>query len=75
MKEQINLKPCPFCGSEAEIRAYTATTQFVQCIKCNAGTTACETSEEACLLWNKRNTLLVRLRKVVRTWLNKWLKD
>ena len=69
------LKCCPFCGGEAEVRAFTATTQFVQCVSCEACTTAFETGEEAQASWNKRNTLRNRLRKVVKSWLKNWLED
>jgi len=32
------LKPCPFCGSIAEIRATKEQGVFVECIKCEART-------------------------------------
>lgn len=63
------LKPCPFCGGQAELRVYSAELQFVQCSVCLAGSTAFTNSEEAVAAWNKRNTLLNRLRRVVKSWL------
>ena len=69
------LKPCPFCGGEAELRVYSAELQFVQCTACLAGSTAFHTGKEAVTAWNKRWTLSSRLRKVLKEWLRKWLKD
>ena len=69
------LKRCPFCGGKAELRAYSAELQFVQCVDCLSGSTAFPTGAEAITAWNKRNTLLSRLRKVVKRWLKNWLKD
>ena len=69
------LKRCPFCGGKAELRVYSAELQFVQCISCLAGTTAFSNSKEAVVAWNKRNTLLSKLRKVVKEWLKKLIQD
>ena len=69
------LKPCPFCGGEAELRIYSAELQFVQCVSCLASSTAFHTGDEAVTAWNKRWTFYSRLRKVVREWLKNWLKD
>ena len=69
------LKPCPFCGGEAEVRMFTATLIFVQCKNCLAGSTAFSTDEEAVTAWNKRWTLSKKLRKVIRECLKNWLKD
>ena len=70
-----DLKSCPFCGGKAEVRAFTLTMQFVQCMECRARTAAFETSEEAQQSWNKRNTLADKLRRVLKSWLKNWLKD
>ena len=69
------LKRCPFCGGKAELRAYTGTLQFVQCVGCLSSTTAFPTDEEAIEAWNKRNTLLSKVKKEVKKWLKKRLKD
>ena len=69
------LKRCPFCGGKAELRVYSAELQFVQCVDCLSSSTAFMTGNEAIDAWNKRNTLLSRLRKVVKRWLKNWLKD
>ena len=69
------LKRCPFCGGKAEVRAFTLTMQFAQCMECGAGTTSYETQEEAAIAWNKRWTLFSRLRKLVRVWLGDFLED
>lgn len=42
MNMSRNLKPCPFCGGEAELRdglSYTSETKIVACSKCHARTT------------------------------------
>ena len=67
------LKECPFCGGNAEVRSFTATLQFVQCKECLSGTTAFEASEDAVRAWNKRNDMMSRLKKRVKTWLKRYL--
>ena len=67
------LKPCPFCGGKAELRSFTATLQFVQCQECLSGTTAFVVSEDALTAWNKRNNMMSRLKKSVKTWLKRHL--
>lgn len=63
------LKPCPFCGGEAEVRMFTATLIFVQCKNCLAGSTAFNSEDEAVKVWNRRYTVLFRVKKVIKKWL------
>jgi len=55
------LKPCPFCGGEAEIDGYVnAGTYFVQCVDqyltCfQPITNACVDEKSAIEMWNKRS--------------------
>ena len=69
------IKPCPFCGGEAEVRAYTLTLQFVQCKVCNASSTAFPNNEDAIKSWNRRYNLIGILkayyRKILTALLNK----
>ena len=69
------LKPCPFCGRKAELRVYSAELQFVQCVNCLSSSNAFPTGREAIAAWNERNTLLSKVKKVVKAWLKKKLKD
>ena len=69
------LKPCPFCGGEAEVRKFTATMVFVQCKSCLAGTSAFVSEPEPVKVWNRRYTVFSKLRKVVRKCLKNYLKD
>ena len=69
------LKKCPFCGGEAEIRITewdnsSKTHYSVMCQKCESETTLYKTEAEAIAAWNKRakdeNTLtLDEIREVV----------
>ena len=79
MSEIEKLKPCPFCGGEAEVRKFTETKFFVQCFfvqckSCLIGTTF-KSEHEAVKVWNRRYTVFSKLKKVVREWLKNWLKD
>ena len=67
------LKHCPFCGGEAELRVYSAELQFVQCVNCLSSSNAFPTGREAIAAWNTRSSVLTRLRKKVKTWLLKKL--
>lgn len=69
------LKPCQFCGGEAEVRMFTATLIFVQCNNCLAGSTAFLTGEEAVAAWNIRWTFSEKFKKVMREWLKNFLKN
>lgn len=49
------LKPCPFCGNEAEINGRDRLHYwFAQCIECGATQYGKETKEEAIEAWNRR---------------------
>ena len=55
------IKPCPFCGGEAEVRpSYLASYSnpapfYVRCMKCGAtGNLYCATEQEAIEQWNRR---------------------
>ena len=63
------LKPCPFCGGEAEVRMFTATLSFVQCKSCLAGTSGFLSEHEAVNSWNRRYTVLRMVRQVIKKWL------
>ena len=46
------LKPCPFCGGNAEIKKYTRF--WVACDDCLTESAAYATKEEAIEAWNRR---------------------
>ena len=49
------LKPCPFCGGEAELEDNLVGFKFtVQCKECFSMTDGYFTSEEAIAAWNRR---------------------
>lgn len=61
----VKLKPCPFCGSEAEIvwdvdagyNSFPEENYHVRCIRCGCdlgGVFGFETEEEAAETWNRR---------------------
>lgn len=61
MQDSVNLKPCPFCGGEAElfVREFTdAEANFgnatVDCSECGCGFGYCCTEAEAITAWNTR---------------------
>lgn len=60
----IELKPCPFCGPNAEIKEYYEHGSMLYCVRCVSGdknkrhvVTACYglTAEEAVISWNTRH--------------------
>ena len=73
------LKPCPFCGSDAKIFEYKRTNgwnvicQQPEC-ECNARIPYCHSEEEAIEQWNRRvpnplTELVKKLRELTRKWL------
>ena len=55
MSEELKLKPCPFCGSEAEFIGEEHYDWFyIQCKKCKMRS-AWQTREEAIEAWNRRS--------------------
>jgi hypothetical protein len=56
--ETVVLKPCPFCGGEAELTGYRAPEFWVHCpqIGCKASTEAFGSKERAIAAWNTRAT-------------------
>lgn len=59
----IKLKPCPFCGHEAELKCVKNRNLFrvydgypyVQCTCCGAHTQLKYTEHEAVVAWNRRS--------------------
>lgn len=59
MSENVELKPCPFCGGEAKCYDYAptwATTHkwVVECSICGGTTSPCKTKKKAIEAWNRR---------------------
>lgn len=54
MCNNTELKPCPFCGGNAEMKSYTMF--WVVCDDCLSETTVYSTEEEAIEAWNRRAT-------------------
>jgi Lar family restriction alleviation protein len=59
MKE-TELKPCPFCGGEAEYKTFTTgrilkfTAHYIACSVCGCQTNVQFTNKEAATKWNRR---------------------
>ena len=55
---KTNLKPCPFCGGEAELRIVGIggydTAREIRCPRCGCGTDYYDDSQEATEAWNRR---------------------
>lgn len=52
------LKPCPFCGSEAELRKIHVCCEDlyeVRCPDCGCGTDGCDFDWRATQVWNARS--------------------
>lgn len=72
----IELKPCPFCGSEAEpVKAHTSykTPYVIVCKACGASVgNFAETKEKAIEAWNRRepiDKIVKQLRKHEIKWI------
>ena len=55
--EKTELKPCPFCGGEAELQpeGLTACGYWVKCSECGIEQSeTCEFAEDAIEVWNRR---------------------
>jgi len=50
----MKLKPCPFCGDEAELRESFG--YYVTCTACLSGSDVYDTEIEAIKAWNNRST-------------------
>ncbi len=54
MKE-LELKPCPFCGSEAKVIGSDKYSDYLtKCLKCGASSEYFDTREKAAEAWNRR---------------------
>ena len=53
MSDSVALKPCPFCGGEAEIEQYSAW-HFASCKNCYSMSRCSPTKEGAAENWNRR---------------------
>lgn len=51
---KTELKPCPFCGSEAKLFSAYDGTWTVQCTKCGCGTLHYTDEITAPIVWNRR---------------------
>lgn len=60
------LKPCPFCGGEAEYGANSVQGyEYVRCASCKARTWSCyETKEQAAQAWNTRAERTCHLERI-----------
>ena len=48
------LKPCPFCGGEAEFRDGSSTTPYIRCKECGGRTMSSYDSAKLIAVWNRR---------------------
>ncbi|MBQ7220734.1 MAG: Lar family restriction alleviation protein [Synergistaceae bacterium] len=53
-EQDVELKPCPFCGSEELSVVHAPNGCLVRCRQCAVSTTLCSTEQEASDLWNNR---------------------
>ena len=53
VEKSYELKPCPFCGSDAMITEFNDS-YYVECESCCATTGECVTIREAAESWNRR---------------------
>ena len=48
------LKRCPFCGGEAEVKRFGNERSYIQCVVCGASTLVFDTRYDAVARWNNR---------------------
>ena len=51
---ELNLKDCPFCGSDAIAIVRLRELNMVECIGCNAGTNLFDNRQNAINAWERR---------------------
>jgi Lar family restriction alleviation protein len=52
--KEVELKPCPFCGGEAEISEGTNRSWEVTCLNCGVGTYEIQEYSDTVACWNTR---------------------
>ena len=50
----VDLKRCPFCGAEAQVRTFDRKTYYITCSGCRADSGGYDTLFDAAAAWNKR---------------------
>ena len=61
-KEQLTVKPCPFCGDKEPIVWDLAGVYWVQCDRCNAATSLEDNLETVLKNWNVRAGIIESFR-------------
>ena len=76
------LKPCPFCYSEVEIKGSDDTEYWIECLSCEtAGTGMINSKEEAIEIWNNRpiedelNQRIAELEEQLKIYKNKEFRN
>ena len=55
MNDTAELKPCPFCGGEADVVTVLREREWIVCCHdCQCGTCAEQSTEAAIAAWNRR---------------------
>jgi Lar family restriction alleviation protein len=67
----MKLKPCPFCGGEAEVKSFREDMIFAQCKECLTTTNKYLSPERAVNAWNTRYTLCSKVKHYVLDWLSR----
>ena len=60
------LKPCPFCGGEAELHGFHDLYWVVECVRCYASANDCDTEQDAIEAWNTRVERTCRVTRASR---------
>ena len=71
--ELYPLKPCPFCGGEADLHYLGQNVYVVHCSKCRAETDPYSGREDAIVAWNTRDSG-VAIRTIVDTTMEDFLR-